>query len=82
MWLAVGTHLGVKIWDLKAEAEPEKVMPLAFLQHETTKKIKRGHTELYEKCTSLCWNHDGSRLYAGFSDGAIRVYDVLEGNEP
>jgi len=31
-----------------------------------------------EGCTSLCWNVAGNRLFGGFSDGAIEVWDVEE----
>ena len=30
-------------------------------------------------CVSLAWSADGSTLYAGYTDGIIRVWDVSHG---
>ncbi len=74
-WIAVATNDGVAIWDLQSENDD----PLQKLTHETTKKIKKGKSgTMKEKCTSLCWDNEGHRLFAGFSDGAIRVWDIFE----
>ncbi len=39
-----------------------------------TKEYKRKATVPY--CVSLAWSADGSTLYAGYTDGDIRVWTV------
>jgi hypothetical protein len=38
------------------------------------KKKKSGEPAVQPQCTSLAWNSLGQKLFAGFSDGLIRVY--------
>lgn len=49
--------------------------PLATIEAEPVKKDK-GKKYKAPTCTSLTWNALGKKLFAGFSDGLIRVYHV------
>jgi len=48
--------------------------PIADLTAEPVKKD--GKVRKQAQCTSLCWNALGKKLFAGFSDGVIRVWHV------
>lgn len=73
-WLAAATDRGILIWDLQDSLQ----RPFESLQHQTTKNVTMGKNKqtFLEKCTSLEWNSQGTRLFGGFADGAIRVWDV------
>eukprot|EP01016_Furgasonia_blochmanni_P009640 TRINITY_DN13_c0_g1_i8.p2 TRINITY_DN13_c0_g1~~TRINITY_DN13_c0_g1_i8.p2 ORF type:complete len:393 (-),score=193.11 TRINITY_DN13_c0_g1_i8:361-1476(-) len=71
-WIAVGTENGIKIWDLIDTSEK----PIADIEGEAFKKAPRGKRAKAPACTSLTWNAVGKKLFAGFSDGLIRVYHV------
>jgi len=49
--------------------------PLATIEAESVKKDSKGKKK-NPMCTSLTWNALGKKLFAGFSDGLIRVYHV------
>lgn len=70
-WVAAATDSGVKIWDLMTT----KDTPLVELTYEkkNTEKEKKPKSLA---CTSLCWNALGKKLFAGFSDGIIKVWQV------
>ncbi|MCL7023952.1 hypothetical protein MKW94_006204 [Papaver nudicaule] len=64
-WLCAATEEGVKIWDL----ESKSVVQDLNLEPEQGKN-KRFY------CSSLNWSSDGSTLFTGYTDGAIRVWGV------
>jgi len=69
-WLAAGTDAGVRIFDLQSkrvETTLDKNSDVEF--HPTDEHINPG-------CTSLSWSNDGNVLYAGYTDGLIRVWAV------
>jgi len=68
-WVAAGTENGVKIWDLMSTSS--KAIATLEAPAKTGKKIPQ--------CTALCWNSLGKKLFAGFTDGLIRVYHVSTG---
>lgn len=51
----------------------DKSKPIATIDVETKKDGKKKKAP---SCTSLTWNALGKKLFAGFSDGIIRVYSV------
>lgn len=63
-WLCVATDRVIKIWNL----ENKKV--LAEIASDKPKKVG------LPWCVSLCWNPDGTTLYAGSTDGNIYVYQI------
>lgn len=80
-WIAIGTEVGWEVWDFESKDSPiiadgdfklEKVV-----QDENTNNKKVKPTK-YHSVTSLAWNTLGTRLFVGFSNGHIRVYDINE----
>jgi guanine nucleotide-binding protein subunit beta-2-like 1 protein len=62
-WLAAATDRGILIWDLQDSQQ----RPFESLQHQTTKNVTMGKNKqtFLEKCTSLEWNSQGTRLFGG-----------------
>jgi len=63
-WLCAATDDSIKIWDLESKVVVDTLRP------EETEYGK------IPSCTCLAWSADGSTLFAGFTDGLIRVYSV------
>jgi len=63
-WLCGATENGIRIWDLEG-----KSVVCDLNLPEATKKRKI-------TCISLAWSNDGTTLYAGYTDGNIRVWEV------
>lgn len=63
-WLCAATDECIKIWDLESKIVVDTLAP------EETKSPK------VPGCVSLQWSADGSTLFAGYTDGVIRVYTV------
>jgi guanine nucleotide-binding protein subunit beta-2-like 1 protein len=64
-WLCAATHDSIKIWDLESKHIVQDLRPEITV---STKQL------LY--CTCLSWSADGSTLYAGYTDGTIRIYKI------
>lgn len=47
---------------------------LADLRHELPKAASEKKETKYSPSTSICWNSTGRKLFAGFTDGKIRVW--------
>jgi len=67
-WLCAATDTSIKIWDLESKSI------VANLNKDTVENFK-GKTK-NPVCTSLCWSADGNTLYAGYTDGVVRIWDV------
>lgn len=63
-WLCAASGQSIKIWDLESKSLVDDI--------EVDRFAMSGPTE----CMSLAWSSDGQTLFAGFTDGIIRVYDV------
>jgi guanine nucleotide-binding protein subunit beta-2-like 1 protein len=66
-WLCAATQSAIKIWDLENKtlvADLNKTFP--DFQAKTTDPA----------CISLAWSHDGTTLFAGYTDNVIRVWEV------
>ena len=70
-WLCAATTKSIKIWDLESKS------PVDDLRPDFQKTFGKKATEPY--CISLAWSADGQTLYAGYTDGLIRVYSVSSG---
>jgi guanine nucleotide-binding protein subunit beta-2-like 1 protein len=66
-WLCAATYEGIAVWDVEKKAQIDLVQP----NYPQTKNQK-GRTP---DCTALAWSEDGSALYAGYSNGDIRVWE-------
>lgn len=73
-WIAAATEEGIKVWDLMSNTK----FPIAFQKVEKTIVGKRATKNI--QCTSIAWNSLGTILYAGFTDGNIRVWKIVSKN--
>ena len=72
-WLCAATQSSVKIWDLESKtviADLNSRNP-DFFAHKPT-----GEKNITPSCVSLAWSADGTTLFAGYTDGIIRVWNV------
>jgi len=70
-WLCAATQQSVKIWDLESKSVVDDLRP------DFARAFGRKATPPY--CVSLAWSADGATLYAGYTDGAVRVWSVSHG---
>ncbi|KAI5063316.1 hypothetical protein GOP47_0021863 [Adiantum capillus-veneris] len=66
-WLCAATQSCIKIWDLESKSIVEDLRP------DFSNLTKNAQVPY---CVSLNWSADGSTLYSGYTDGAIRVWSV------
>jgi len=70
-WLCAATETSIKIWDLES-----KMIVADLTKNQQPQEFfgsaKPGHTEPI----SLAWSTDGTTLFAGYTDGVIRVWTV------
>jgi len=66
-WLCAASGPTVKIWDLEGKLLVDELRPDIIT---TSAKARQ------PDCLSLAWSADGQTLYAGYSDNAIRVWQV------
>jgi guanine nucleotide-binding protein subunit beta-2-like 1 protein len=70
-WLCAATQSSIKIWDLESKSVVDDLRP------EFSKTY--GKKAIVPYCVSLAWSADGSTLFAGYTDGIIRVFTVSHG---
>jgi len=73
-WLCAATASCIIIWDLESK------MPVARLtppQPENPKTHTNPKKCIPIQCISLAWSHDGSTLFAGYTDNTIRAFQVV-----
>jgi len=66
-WLVAATQSAIKIWDLEFKMMVDEIK-IDF--------VATGKNAQMPYCTSLAWNHDGTVLYAGYTDNKVRVYHI------
>lgn len=67
-WLCAATGPSIKIWDLENKVVVDELRP------DVTTPTKNSLST--PDCTALCWSADGQNLFAGYSDGIIRAWQV------
>jgi len=67
-WLVAATNSCIKIWDLESKNVVDELRP--------EPNPTAGKKAVPPACMSLAWSFDGTTLYAGYTDGNIRVYTV------
>merc|ERR1711935_942674 len=80
-WLVIGCEAGIRIYDLpnKTFIDRYQASPLDGKYNRTSEKRK---TEpILIGCTSLVWSKNQQHLYAGFTDGFIRVLAVVSNSQ-
>jgi guanine nucleotide-binding protein subunit beta-2-like 1 protein len=70
-WLCAATQSSIKIWDLESKSVVDDLRP------EFTKTY--GKKAIVPYCVSIAWSADGGTLFAGYTDGIIRVFTVSHG---
>lgn len=71
-WLVIGTDSGIRVYHLPNKKFIDRYEVFTE-QAENAKKVK---TPNPIACVSLVWSKDQQNLYAGFTDGLIRVLQV------
>jgi len=66
-WLCAATASSIKIWDLESKVCVDELKP-DFPQI--------GRKALPIQCISLAWSSEGTTLFAGYTDGLVRVWQV------
>jgi guanine nucleotide-binding protein subunit beta-2-like 1 protein len=80
-WIAIGTENGWQIWDFEAKDTPviaDGNFKLESKQSVEDKANKKQKAEKFHQVTSIQWNTIGNRLFVGFSNGHVKVYDITE----
>jgi len=75
-WLCAACGSSIKIWDLESKQEVG-VLDYASSNGDEDHEAQHGgrrSKKVPVLCTSLAWSHDGSTLFAGYTDHLIRVY--------
>jgi len=68
-WLCAATAGTIKIWDLESKVCVDELKPEQFAKKSSTKAVPI-------EVTSLAWSHDGTTLFAGYTDNIVRVWKV------
>lgn len=66
-WLCAATSQSIKIWDLESKNVVDELVP---------EFAETGPNAQVPYCTCLAWSYDGSTLYSGYTDGAIRAWHI------
>lgn len=90
-WLCVAAGSFIRIYDLEKRIqthedlrppttvnEPPTMNEANGLEMKGTQNIPSVQNEFKAECTSLAWSPSGVYLYAGYTDGVIRVWQVFE----
>jgi len=67
-WLCAATASSIKIWDLESKVVVDELKP----------EIAQSKKAVPIQCISLAWSHDGSTLFAGYTDNTVRVWAVSQ----
>ncbi|ETO26394.1 hypothetical protein RFI_10744 [Reticulomyxa filosa] len=83
-WLCGAVGSEIKIWDLETKDEVGVIKNFEKTeqqqQQQGEKKKKKRHP-LPILCTSLAWSRDGKTLFAGYSDGKVRIWALIPPRE-
>lgn len=80
-WIAIGTEIGWEVWDFESKDAPvvadgDFKLEKAVIQNEADKKKLKPTKQ--HAVTSIAWNTLGTRLFVGYSNGDVKVYDISE----
>jgi guanine nucleotide-binding protein subunit beta-2-like 1 protein len=91
-WVIVGTEEGIKVFDLPSSKNIQEIRETSMLKNDLkqmnqvvevqtdnrNKQQAKDKEVKYISCTSLAWNKSDDKLYSGWSDHFIRVYQIEE----
>jgi guanine nucleotide-binding protein subunit beta-2-like 1 protein len=75
-WLCAATETDIKIWDLESKVLVVSLNLYTLEPEPVLKPIAPESRAQPVQCISLAWSQDGSTLFAGYTDGVIRVWHV------
>lgn len=81
-FIAVGTENGIKVWNFEAKENSLMAETNYEIEYQAPKnvnseeKVEKPREKTFHQVTSIQWNAIGTRLFAGFSNGVIKVYDA------
>jgi guanine nucleotide-binding protein subunit beta-2-like 1 protein len=67
-WLCAATASSIKIWDLESKVVVDELKP----------DIPQSKKAVPIQAISLAWSHDGTTLFAGYTDNTVRVWGVAQ----
>lgn len=68
-WVAAATENEIRIWHMSDEQNSSR-LPVKQLDHHNETKRRFG-------ATALAFSSNGEKLYGGFTDGVIQVWDIV-----
>lgn len=80
-WLVIGTENGIRVYDLPKKKFIDRYeAPVAVVEApaDPKKKKKKVKAPPAVGCTSLAWSKNQQYLYAGFTDGVVRVLGIVD----
>jgi len=87
-WLCGAVGEKIIIWDLETKEEVgvlkiEKPKTDDADMHQKNKSgyKKRKRNPLPIHCTCICWSQDGKTLYAGYTDGKVKIWSLISNDE-
>jgi len=75
-WLCAATEADIKIWDLESKVLVVSLSLYDMKPEPVLKPILPESRAQPVQCISLAWSQSGSTLFAGYTDGIIRVWHV------
>jgi len=76
-WLSAATDSSIKVWALEGKTIVCELNAKTHPEFFSDKSSSNPNANpVTPPCTSLAWSADGSHLYAGYTDGVIRVWEV------
>jgi len=78
-WLCAATPSCIRVWDLESKTIVDELGRMSGAYGEDDKRAfyldpQKTKTN-FPQCTSLAWSADGTTLFAGYTDGKIRVWE-------
>lgn len=71
-WISAATENGVYIWDITSEDDTN--MAHLVLEQEKPTESKKDRFPKQLPCNAIAWNPTGKKIFAGFSNGKIKVW--------
>lgn len=73
-WIAAATENEIRIWSMNDAVNEKKA--IGSVEHITDVTTAGGHCKRRHGCTSLAFSSNGEKLYGGFTDGTIIVWEI------
>ncbi|CAK81381.1 unnamed protein product (macronuclear) [Paramecium tetraurelia] len=80
-WIVAATENGIKVWQISQEEKAETKTPIVTLDHHTETSVAGGVKKIQKHgAVSVALDANGAKLYGGFTDGSILVWEVSTKN--